>query len=134
MSDIEEALRRHERNSNQSLAPIISAIKRTDTNALLSTLPRIPNTLVQMVFDREPSKRDVLYMIERDPSVYCAFLRRYQSVNDDEFKVLLTYLKCNKFEVVSEVLLVVEHFMTNQFDVRDALSSIVGDETSHGNY
>lgn len=134
MSDIEEALRRHQRNPNQSLAPIISAIKVTDTSALLSTLPRIPSTLVQMVFDREPSKRDVLYMIEKDPSVYCAFLRRYPSVNDDEFKVLLTYLKCNNFEVVSEVLLVVEHFMTNQFGVRGALSCIVGVEPSHANY
>lgn len=117
MSDIEEVLRRHEGNPNQSLASITSAIKRTDTSTLLSVLPRMPHTLVQMVFDRGPSKRDVLCMIEKDPSVYCAFLRRYQSISDDEFGVLLAYLECNNFEVVSAVLLVVEHFMTNQFDV-----------------
>jgi hypothetical protein len=73
-------------------------------------------------------------MIERDPSVYCAFLKRYQDINDDEFEVLLTYLKCKNFEVVSEVLLVVEHFMTNQFGVLHYLPHVVDVETGHECY
>lgn len=134
MPEIEEILQRYERNPNLSLAPVTSVIKRTDTNTLLAVLPRIPRALVQMVFDREPSEGDIICMIERDPSVYCAFLRRYQSIGGDEFGVLLTYLECKNFEVVSEVLLVIEHFMTNQFDdVRDCPSFDVGVKASYEN-
>ena len=86
MSEIEKALRRHEKDPNQSLCSITSAIKKTDTSTLLALLPRILPSLLQMVFDREPSKGDILCMIEKNPSVYCKFLKRYQSISGDEFE------------------------------------------------